>query len=196
MLKCNNLSKSFSGNKVISNLSIEVQQNEKIIISGENGCGKSTFAKLILGVLSPDSGSILCQGDFGWMPAQSESFFPELTGQENLYAFGSFNLMSKADIDLCIEDFSELLSKEILEGRFKTFSSGMQQKLNLVRALLHKPRVLILDEPLAHMDQVSCQFVVDKLSSYDGVVIVMSHLKDLWDQNIFKHLKFESINAQ
>tara|TARA_R110000868_G_scaffold132380_2_gene343141 strand:- start:72762 stop:73352 length:591 start_codon:yes stop_codon:yes gene_type:complete len=195
MLSAHKLSKHFGHNKIISNLSFELKASDKLLISGANGCGKSTLAKILVGVLSQDSGAIQCEASMGWMPAQSESFFPELTGIENLYAFASFNNATKLDVERSIGEHSKILSDDILNSRFKSFSSGMRQKLNFVRALLHRPDLLILDEPLAHLDDESRTYVISFLANYHGGVLLMSHFQELWKSSNFTHLEFGALNA-
>ncbi len=195
MLSVHNLSKSFGVHQVIHNLSLELSETDKVLISGPNGCGKSTLAKILVGVLSQTAGQVHCKQSIGWMPAQSESFFPELTGRENLHTFAKFNHVGIREVEQSIEQHSSLLNDEILESRFKSFSSGMRQKLNFIRSVLHHPDLLILDEPLAHLDEQSRLYIASTLSQYKGAVLLMSHLQEVWKKNGFKHLEFGALNA-
>jgi ABC-2 type transport system ATP-binding protein len=188
MLTVEDVSKSFASLKAVKDLSFSVAKGEIFGIVGPDGSGKSTLNRMLAAILKPDKGKIvLNSGDvfkhpyamkekIAYMP-QRFGLYEDLTVEENLYFFGRLFGVSGRQITRRIPElyaFSRLESfKNRLAGRL---SGGMKQKLGLACCLIHRPELIILDEPTNGVDPVSrrefWKILYDLLSR--GVVIVVS----------------------
>jgi ABC-2 type transport system ATP-binding protein len=190
------VSKSFGPLKAVKELSLAVEPGEIRGLLGPNGSGKSTTMKMILGVLKPDSGSInVCGVNVGSKPVEARrniGYVPEtpflyeyLSAAEYLDLVGVAYGLSR---DERKKRAGELLGalqmdnhvNEVMSG----FSQGMRQKIALISALMHRPRVLILDEPLNGLDPRSARIVKEILHRLagDGVSILFStHVLEIAD---------------
>ena len=152
ILKVENISKAFGKNKVLKNVSFGMDSSLLYGIVGENGSGKSTLLKIIVGEWKPDHGNILVEGRVGYCP-QKILLFSQLTVDENLryfaaaYEMGNPELFSRSESLMTVFNF-----KKYRKERIANLSGGTQQKLNLAIALLHQPKLLILDEPYNGFD--------------------------------------------
>jgi branched-chain amino acid transport system ATP-binding protein len=161
MLSVNDVTTAYRGLIAISSVSIEVEKGEIVCVAGANGAGKSTLLKSIAGAERPRSGSISLDGEridglaqhlitargIAFVP-ENRRLFPRLSVRDNL-RLGSYLYRSKADreqpLDLVFKLFPRL--SERLEQRAETLSGGEQQMLAIGRALMTRPRLLMLDEP-------------------------------------------------
>lgn len=152
ILKVENIAKAFGKKKVLTNVSLEMKPSCLFGIVGENGSGKSTLLKIIIGEWKADKGKIFIDGRIGYCP-QKISLFTHLTVEENFRYFAA-----AYEIDWSVlKERSESLMNFFKFSRFRkekvaNLSGGTQQKLNLSIALLHKPNLLILDEPYSGFD--------------------------------------------
>ncbi len=158
MLKINNLTAAYSGSKVIFGTSIEAKKGEVTCLIGRNGVGKSTTLKSIMGLVNTPSGDILLDGKsifkastyerakagIGYVP-QGREIFPQLTVKENILLGMEANKSVTSIPDYIFEIFPIL--KEFLGRTGGDLSGGQQQQLAIARAIVSKPKVLILDEP-------------------------------------------------
>jgi ABC-2 type transport system ATP-binding protein len=187
LLKVKALSKSFGKKAVLKNISFEVSPGDILGIIGPNGAGKSTLLYLLLGIISPDKGEILYFG---------RNFFKErspllqqvgfashyvslpfsLTVRENLRIF--CHLYEVKNPDKRIEELLELFKlKEKADVLTRTLSSGEMMRLNLVRANLSAPVLLLLDEPTAGLDPEYVRYVAEVLKNKaqkEGLAIVLT----------------------
>jgi ABC-2 type transport system ATP-binding protein len=158
MLSLVKVSKSFGNKQAVKNLSLEITKGEVFGFLGPNGAGKTTCVKLILGLLSPDEGTIKLLGEnpqnteikakIGFL-AEQASLYRYLTGREFLEFSGElFSLDQKIPQLLN----AVKLSKQAADQRINTYSKGMKQRLSLAQALINDPELLILDEPLSGLD--------------------------------------------
>jgi branched-chain amino acid transport system ATP-binding protein len=161
MLSVNDVTTAYRGLIAISSVSIEVEKGEIVCVAGANGAGKSTLLKSIAGAERPRTGSISLDGaridglaqhlitarGIAFVP-ENRRLFPRLSVRDNL-RLGSYLYRSKADreqpLDLVFQLFPRL--SERLEQRAETLSGGEQQMLAIGRALMTRPRLLMLDEP-------------------------------------------------
>lgn len=190
------VSKSFGKTKAVNNLALEVQPGEIRGLLGPNGSGKSTTMKMILGVLKPDSGKItICGIDVGSEPLEAKKhmgYVPEtpflyeyLSAGEYLDLVGVAYGLDQTQRKKRVADMLQALQmdkhvNEVMSG----FSQGMRQKIALISALVHKPKVLILDEPLNGLDPRSARIVKEILNRLagEGVAILFStHILEIAD---------------
>ena len=155
---------SYGKNEVLHNFSLDLPPGQLTGLVGPSGHGKTTLVSVIVGALRAKSGRVTVLGEpapprrvkaqIGFMP-QSEALYADLTGQENLRFFGALYGMREAEITKRIP---EVLDQVCLEdtGRkvISEFSGGMRRRLSLAIALLHRPRLLVLDEPTVGLDPV------------------------------------------
>jgi len=152
ILKVENISKAFGKNKVLKNVSFEMNSSLLYGIVGENGSGKSTLLKIIVGEWKPDHGIISVEGRVGYCP-QKTLLFSQLTVDENLRYFAAAYEMGIAELFSRSESLMNVFNyKKYRKERIANLSGGTQQKLNLAIALLHQPKLLILDEPYNGFD--------------------------------------------
>lgn len=165
MIKIKNISKSFGATKALENISLEVNKNELFGLIGPDGAGKTTLMRILTTLLLPNTGSASMNGldvikDFkgirksvGYMPGRF-SLYQDLSVEENLHFFATvFNTTIEENYDLIKNIYSHIEPfKKRLAGQL---SGGMKQKLALSCALIHKPDILILDEPTTGVDAVS-----------------------------------------
>jgi len=156
------LNKSFGDKHVVADLSMRVERGEIFGFLGPNGSGKTTSIRLMCGLLTPDSGSGTCLGfdirtqseaikrNVGYM-TQRFSFWEDMTIRENLEFVGRVYQMSDraAAVDRAIGDLGLVARQHQLTG---TLSGGWKQRLALAACMLHRPRLLLLDEPTAGVD--------------------------------------------
>ncbi|MCC5935026.1 MAG: ABC transporter ATP-binding protein [Balneolales bacterium] len=192
-IRANQLTKSFGNQTVLSGLTFEVKQGSTLGLLGNNGAGKSTLIHLLMGLNHQDSGELTIDG-LSWQQQQSHDGLrsrigvlpehgqlnPELTGAEQLrftaLLYGIDLSASMEQVMAMAEYLFEDLS--VLEKRCGTFSTGMKKKLGLILAFLHKPQLVLLDEPFSGLDPGSSRLVINFLNAYsrrDRVILVSSH---------------------
>jgi branched-chain amino acid transport system ATP-binding protein len=178
MLNISNLHVSYGGIRALQGISLNVPEGKIIALLGANGAGKSTTLRTIMGIVKPDQGSIEFEGEsliglksfqvvkkgIALVP-EGRRVFSNLTVKENL-ALGAYTRNDKEKIKADIEEVYELFPR--LEERHKqsagTLSGGEQQMLALGRALMSKPRLLMIDEPSLGLAPVLSQDVLGKLT--------------------------------
>ncbi|RLF91661.1 ABC transporter ATP-binding protein [Thermococci archaeon] len=190
------VSKKFGDVWAVRDLSLRIGYGRVYGLLGPNGSGKSTTMKMILGLVKPDSGKILVDGIdvskdpvevrkiIGYVPETSR-LYDYLTGIEYLDFIGEAYGMSPEERKRRIEEFLEAFE---LKGRenelISGYSKGMKQKIALIAALIHKPRILILDEPLSGLDPRSARIVKDLIHELaeEGVTTIFStHILEIAD---------------
>jgi len=159
-----NLGKSFDGNTIIENLNLSIYKSELFSLLGASGCGKTTLLRMLAGLEYPDTGSIYVDGvDITHVPAyerpvsmvfQSYALFPHMTVFENV-AFGL--KQDKVDSEIIKKRVHEMLDLvhmyELRNRKPDQLSGGQRQRVALARSLVKKPKLLLLDEPLAALDK-------------------------------------------
>lgn len=189
-VRLNNLRKQYphSTKRAVSDLTFEIQEGSVFGLLGPNGAGKSTTVMMLCGLMRPDSGSISVFGldvmengvdvrkQIGVVP-QEIALFPTLTAYENLFYFGRMYGLGATHIRAQIKKYLHIFG--LSEKRNKiisTFSGGMKKRLNLIAALLHQPKLIILDEPTAGVDVQSRNLILDFLQTLktEGVTIIYS----------------------
>ena len=194
MISVQHLRKVFvSGSReivAVNDVSFQVDRGEVYGLLGPNGAGKTTIMRMILGLLRPDSGWAKI-GEFrsdenanaikrqvGFVTATA-GVYQWLTGREMLTFFGEVYGLDSRQIEDRIGHVSDLLQLESFLGqRCTTLSTGQRQRLNLARALIHDPPVMMLDEPTLGLDVVGSQVIfeyIDLLKQQDKAVILCTH---------------------
>ncbi|MGK0553336.1 ABC transporter ATP-binding protein [Macrococcus capreoli] len=188
-LQVSHLNKTINKKHIIKDLSFDVKKGEVFGFLGPNGAGKTTTIRMIVGLTSPTSGDIKVFGrslvtdrhevmkDIGAI-VENPELYPFLSGLENLKQYARMQKgISKSDIDRVVKLVG--LENRIKE-KVKRYSLGMRQRLGLAQALLHQPKILILDEPTNGLDPAGIREIRDyikKLAREENMsVIVSSHL--------------------
>ena len=189
-LKIESVSKSFGNTKALDNVSLDINKSELFSLLGSSGCGKSTLLRIIAGFEKPDSGKIYLDGeDITSLPPylrplnimfQNYALFPHLNVKKNIeFGLKEENLENN-EIDHRVKEITTLLELTGLENRKITeISGGQQQRVALARCLVKKPKLLLLDEPLAALDKklrVQTQFELVNLQYKLGITfIIVTH---------------------
>jgi ABC-2 type transport system ATP-binding protein len=195
-LRVENVVKSFGSLMAVKGVNFTLESNQILGLLGPNGSGKSTLMKSIVGIIKPDGGSISVQGVnvasdptevkriVGYVP-ESPRLYEFLAGVEYLDFVATVHGLGPEAKRERIPEFLKALD---LEGRenelIHGYSQGMKQKLAIIAGLLHKPRILILDEPLNALDPRSARIVKDLIHKLrdDGVPTVFStHVLEIAD---------------
>lgn len=190
MLKLENLSKRYGSKSVLQDLSLSLQPGEIYGLLGPNGAGKTTTINIICGLLKADSGRVTIgdrpAGDatkawVGVMP-QSNLLYGSLTCSDNLAFLGRLYGLSRQDcrrrVDICLESVNLLDQKHTPVERL---SGGMQRRLSMAAAILHRPKLVILDEPTTGLDIEARQELwqlIRQFKSMGVTVLLTSHLLD------------------
>ena len=177
MINVENLCKEFERNQqrfyAVDHLTFTVKAGEVYGLLGPNGAGKTTTMRMILGLMNPDRGYAEVNGfRSSWSPNEvkrrigfvsaSAGIYQWLTAREMLTFFCDVYGIGEQHAEQRVEEVSELLGcREFLDQRCATLSTGQRQRVNLARALVHDPPVMLLDEPTLGLDVVASQVVFD-----------------------------------
>lgn len=204
ILKLSSVSKRFGKKQVIKDLSFEVPEHMVYGFIGKNGAGKTTTMKMILGLIKPDEGEILVNGEkvsfgqtatnkyIGYLPDVPE-FYGYMTPVEYLKLCGKITGFPENEIDGRIEELLELVGLSEEKKRIQGFSRGMKQRLGIAQALLNRPKLLICDEPTSALDPVGRKEILDvlcKVKEYTTVIFsthILSDVERICDEIAFLH---------
>ncbi|HYI33393.1 MAG TPA: ABC transporter ATP-binding protein [Glaciibacter sp.] len=194
VLSATNLVKSFGQNVAVAGVDLEVRAGSFYGIVGPNGAGKTTTLSMITGLLRPDSGSIQVHGIDVWARPNDAKriigvlpdrlrLFDRLTGAQLLYYSGILRGLDNETVRTRSADLAAAFGLEDALNRLVAdYSAGMTKKIALACAMIHSPRVLVLDEPFESVDPVSAVNVTEILQRYvasGGTVLLSSHGMDL-----------------
>jgi heme exporter protein A len=189
-LSVQDIVKKYQQRSVLPGISFRVEQGGSVAVTGPNGSGKSTLVKIIAGALSPSSGGIMLE-DNGIMVPREKYFrligfvapylqlYDEFSALENLFFASTFRGLKPRE-----QEALDLLRMVNLYARrhddVRTFSSGMKQRLKYAFALVHKPRLLILDEPTSNLDEEGVETVHTIIRDHreGGILIIATNEKD------------------
>ena len=189
ILEIDNLSKKFGEHKVINNLTFSVTENTIYGFLGQNGAGKTTIMKMILGLLKPTSGKISVCGEevtygetktnryIGFLPDVPE-FYGYMKPKEYLALCGEITGLDRKTVKAKSEELLSLVGLEKANKRIGGFSRGMKQRLGIAQALLAEPKLLICDEPTSALDPIGRKEILDILLSVKGktTVVFSTHI--------------------
>jgi ABC-2 type transport system ATP-binding protein len=180
MLIAQELRKSYGTREVVSGVSLSAAPGEIVGLLGPNGAGKTTIISMLCGLTAPDSGSVAVAGQaiggdasdakrrIGLVP-QDLALYEELSARANLELFGSLYGMSGKKLDERCTQALELVGlADRAKDKPRTFSGGMQRRLNMACALVHDPDILLLDEPTVGVDPQSRNAIFDNLETLKG----------------------------
>lgn len=183
-LKIENLTKTYGDFKALNHVSLEAENGKILGILGRNGAGKTTTIKSIMGIIEPEEGSITFDGidirkakvSIGYLPEERGLYVNAVVKDQLLY----FAMLNGMDKKAAFTEIKKLLEEFKIPGylnkKVKTLSKGNKQKIQLISAILHKPQMVILDEPFSGLDPVNIELfkstVLDLKKS--GVTILFS----------------------
>lgn len=173
LLKVEGLCKSFGANRAVNSVTFSVREGELYGLLGPNGAGKTTTISMISGLLAPNAGQVIVAGKpfasdpqaakrlMGVVP-QELALYEELSGRDNLEFWGRIAGLCARDARLRATKLLEALSlADRAREAVKTYSGGMKRRINLGCALLHEPRLLLLDEPTVGIDPQARQNILE-----------------------------------
>ena len=190
ILSCRDLEKSYGDRRAVAGVGFEIAAGETYGLLGPNGAGKTTTISMICGLLARDAGEVIVDGKplttsstdakkaIGYVP-QDLAIYPDLTAKENLRFFGRLYGMSRGEIKRRSDEVLEVTGlADRADEHTSGFSGGMKRRLNIGIALLHKPRLLVLDEPTVGVDPQSRNAIlgnVEALSEAGMAVLYTTH---------------------
>ncbi|KMQ38009.1 sodium ABC transporter ATP-binding protein [Oenococcus oeni] len=170
MLKLEHVSKSFDNLRALVDESWQLDEGQILGLIGQNGAGKSTTFKLILNFIETDSGQITwnqkpidnqTMNMIGFFP-EERGLYPDVKVGNQIMYFAELHGRSKAEIKPKLQDWMDRFDvKGSLNDKVKKLSKGNQQKVQLITALIHEPKLIILDEPFSGLDPVNAQILLD-----------------------------------
>lgn len=198
MIETVQLSKSYKGKKAVDEVDIYMDEGESIGLLGPNGAGKSTTISMISTLLKPTSGDVLLNGKsiiknpaeirriLGVVP-QEIALYEELSAHENLKFFGEIYKVKRKVLEQRIQNVLDLVGlKKRQKELVKTFSGGMKRRVNIAAAMLHNPKVLILDEPTVGIDPQSRNYILEMVQKLnvenETTVLYTSHYMEEVEQ--------------
>jgi ABC-2 type transport system ATP-binding protein len=171
----NNLVKRYGNLLALDHVNLEIQAGEIIGLLGPNGAGKTTLIHALVGLIATDAGTIHCFGkaqqqhlldikrSLG-LVTQDVTIFEELTARENLEFFGGIYGLRGNELKTQVAGALEFVSLQDQAGRLPAkFSGGMKRRLNIAAALVHEPKLLIMDEPTVGIDPQSRNYILESV---------------------------------
>ncbi len=180
VLICRDLRKRFGELEAVKGVSFEIAAGETYGLLGPNGAGKTTTISIVCGLLEPDGGEVIVAGReltthsvdekaaIGYVP-QELAIYPDLNARENLQFFARLYGMSSATAKTRVDEVLGVIGlADRAREQTKNFSGGMQRRLNIGIGLLHRPKLLILDEPTVGVDPQSRNAILESIEQLSG----------------------------
>jgi heme exporter protein A len=185
-VRCTDLVRRYGERRALNGVSLELGRGERLLVTGGNGAGKTTLLRVLSTVLRPHAGEVEIDGHA--LPEQADRVrgsigylgheplaYPALTVTENLDLYAALYGCGRAEVDAALELVG-------LEGRrgdaAGDLSRGLRQRLGLARALLHRPSLLLLDEPTTGLDEEGRRRLAELLAGHDGAAVIATHEPD------------------
>ena len=172
MLKVKNITKKYGELLAVDNLSFEVNDGEIFGLLGENGAGKTTTFRVIMGLLEPNNGEVLLNGknidynvtdEIGFV-TEERSLLIKLTVQEQIEFYGTLKGLTIEEIEKRLDKWLERFEiKSYKNRKIKELSKGNQQKVQFISAVIHEPKLLILDEPFTGLDPINVKLIKEAI---------------------------------
>ena len=194
MLKINNLTKKYGDKVAVDNISLEIKPGEIYGFIGHNGAGKTTTIRCCCGLLNFDSGEILingksikddplaCKMEFAYIP-DNPVLFEYLSGIEYLNFIGDVYKVGKAEREERIRKYADQFElTQNLAQPISSYSHGMKQKIAIIAALIHNPKLIVLDEPFVGLDPIAAfkfKEIMREVCNNGGAVFFSTHVLDV-----------------
>jgi ABC-2 type transport system ATP-binding protein/Cu-processing system ATP-binding protein len=174
ILEVRSITKNYDEFSAVDNVSFQVPKGEVYALLGHNGAGKSTLIKMILGLVNPSDGEIVINGStylqdplgikmkVGYLPERM-NFYDNLTAWETLRFYARVKGIGE---ERCSKVLTEVGLEQAMHKKVGAFSKGMQQRLGLAQAIIHKPQLLILDEPTTGLDPSGVLWLKEMIRSW------------------------------
>lgn len=167
-LRLENIRKSYDGKVAVDDLTLSVPRGTIYGIIGPNGAGKTTTIRMIMDIIAPDTGSILVKGqesagDFrnrvGYLP-EERGLYKKMTLEEVIIFFAQIKGFSRSETSKVMDDWLKKMSlHEYKHGKVEELSKGMQQKLQFITTMVHRPELIILDELFSGLDPINVELI-------------------------------------
>ena len=192
-IELDHISKSYGGQKLYQDFTYHFRKTDRIGIIGPNGCGKSTLIKTILGMISPDSGTVTIGQTirFGYFSQENELL--DESARVIDYIRNTAEYIRTADGLVSASEMCDrfLFDPKMQYARIGKLSGGEKRRLYLLRVLMENPNVLILDEPTNDLDIQTLQILEDYLDRFAGIILVVSHDRYFLDRVVTRIFAFE-----
>ncbi len=185
VLECRDLRKSYGERLAVDGVGFSIAEGETFGLLGPNGAGKTTTISMICGLLNRDAGEVFVDGRamtpdavgarrlVGLVP-QDLAIYPDLTGRENLRFFGRLHGLWKAELDRRIAEVLDIVGlADRADERTDRYSGGMKRRLNIGIGLVHRPRLLVLDEPTVGVDPQSRNAILASVEELGGTGVAV-----------------------
>lgn len=189
MIAVKNLTKNYGKTNALSDVNFNFEESTVTAIMGENGAGKSTLLMICAGVINFEYGEISIDGfsivkdaikareNLGYLP-EMPYMYDRLTGREFLFYISSLRKLKDAESE--ISRLSDLLDiNRFLDNEIGSYSKGMKQKISLISAIIHKPKNLLLDEPVWGLDPLTSKTLRIFIKNRKGTTVIATHSPNL-----------------
>ncbi|MFU2418391.1 ABC transporter ATP-binding protein [Peptacetobacter sp. AB800] len=178
-IRIENISKSFDGDKIIDNISINVEEGELVSILGPSGCGKSTIFNIIAGLLKQDSGKVDVNGKLSYM-YQKDLLLPYKTIIDNVSLPLVLRKEKKSEAREEVRQYFKVFGLEGYEDKYpKELSGGMRQRANFMRTYVNSNDIMLLDEPFGALDSITKssmqKWLLDIRKKVKSTILLITH---------------------
>ena len=187
-LVARDLAKSFGGRRALDGVTLDVASGEVFGLLGPNGAGKTTFVRSVVGRVRPDAGTLSVFGKSpgepassalrGWVP-QEIALYPLLSARENLWSFGRYQGLTEGELPAAADrSLAWAALAERADERTERLSGGMKRRLNIAAGTIHRPRLLLLDEPTVGVDPQSRERIygmIEELAAEGVAILYTTH---------------------
>jgi ABC-2 type transport system ATP-binding protein len=176
VLEVKGLTRRFGDRVAVDDVSFTIARGEAYGLLGPNGAGKTTAIRMVCGLLRPDAGTVLVNGRSPWedrsvkaavgFVPQDIALYPDLTARENLRFIGKLYRLRRRELEVAVQEALEVVDlADRADDRVESFSGGMKRRLNIAAGLVHRPTLLVLDEPTVGVDPQSRHAILERVRS-------------------------------